>query len=916
MKDEKKTKDELIKELTELRQQIAELKVLRVCQKNENQVQTKEERFFNNVLNCIQDGISILDEDLNIIFVNSVMEKWYAHNMPLVGKKCYEAYHGRQELCEICPSIRTLKNKRQDFDVVPFVGKDGQSGYLDLFTFPYSDFEGKIIGVIEYVRDITNRKLAEEGLLESEEQFRAISHAAGDAIIYMDGNGNIAYWNPSAERIFGYTSQEALGRELHVLIAPEKYHEAYKKGFSAFRTTGKGPAVGKPNEFLAYRKDGTAIPIEVSFSVMHVNGQYHAVGVIRDISERKTAQLALIKSEEKYRDLYDNAPDMYHTLDKDGVIIDCNETEAAMLGYKKEEIIGRHLTDFFTNKSKEFFKKDFPMLNKDKRPLSLEREFVRKDGSVFHSNLNVTSDFDEKGKLLRTKTIARDITRRKQAEEALKESEIKFRSLFENSRDAIYITSKDGFFIDMNQSALDLFGFTREEMLGNNILKLYVNPEDRTRFQQEIEQKGYAKDYEVNFRKKNGDEITCLLTSTCRENLDGCISGYQGIFRDITEKKKMEDELSKVEKLESLGILAGGIAHDFNNILTTIMGNLSLALMNLKQEDQNFQKLMDAEKASLRARDLTHQLLTFSRGGAPIRKAASITELIRESSGFALRGSNVRCEINIPENVWPVKIDEGQISQVIHNLVINADQAMSEGGVIEITAVNTTIKKNNELKLPEGKYVKTTIRDHGVGIPEGYLKKIFDPYFTTKQQGSGLGLAISFSIVKRHDGYIIVEPGSKSGTSFHVYLPASEKQAITRRSDAKRTVKGNGRILVMDDDESIREVIGYMLEKIGCEAGFAKDGKEAIELYRKAAESGDHFDAVIIDLTIPGGMGGKETIQELLKIDPDVRAIVSSGYSNDPVMAEFDKYGFKAVIAKPYKTSQLSKVLHKVLAKH
>ncbi|OGW32765.1 MAG: hypothetical protein A2X59_02070 [Nitrospirae bacterium GWC2_42_7] len=510
--------------------------------------------------------------------------------------------------------------------------------------------------------------------------------------------------------------------------------------------------------------------------------------------------------------------------------------------------------------------------------------------------------------------MARDITRRKQAEEALKESEIKYRSLFENSRDAIYITSRDGSFLDMNQSALDLFGFTGEELLNANILRLYVNPEDRTRFQQEVEQKGFVKDYELNFRKKDGTEITCLLTSTLRKNIDGSIAGYQGIFRDITEKKRMEEELLKVEKLESLGILASGIAHDFNNILTTIMGNISLALMYLKPEEQNFQLLIDAEKASLRARDLTQQLLTFSRGGAPIRKTTSIKELIRESAGFALRGSNVRCEITIPEDIWPVKIDEGQISQVIHNLVINADQAMPEGGVIDIAVVNTSIVDN--MQLPEGKYVKTTIKDNGVGIPEGYLNKIFDPYFTTKHKGSGLGLAISFSIIKKHEGYIVVESGLKSGTSFHIYLPASEEQTLTSTKEVQDTVKGKGRILVMDDDESIREVLGFMLQKIGYDAGFAKNGNEAVELYRKAAESGKQYDAVIIDLTIPGGMGGKETIQKLRQIDHDVLAIVSSGYSNDPVMAEFEKYGFKDVIAKPYKISQLSKVLHKVLTKN
>jgi signal transduction histidine kinase/ActR/RegA family two-component response regulator len=385
------------------------------------------------------------------------------------------------------------------------------------------------------------------------------------------------------------------------------------------------------------------------------------------------------------------------------------------------------------------------------------------------------------------------------------------------------------------------------------------------------------------------------------------------ILRDTSERKKMEEELIKTSKLESLGILAGGIAHDFNNILTALLGNVSIAKTSVNPEDSLFKRLTEAEKACLRAKDLTQQLLTFSKGGTPIKKTVSLGELLKESADFALRGSNVRCEFSIAEDLWPVEIDEGQINQVINNLIINADQAMPEGGTIEIHAENTLLEAQDGLLLPEGKYVKISIKDQGVGIPREYLIKIFDPYFTTKYKGSGLGLSTSYSIIKNHDGHIDVESQLGVGTIFTIHLPASKKKIPAMKRFKETPISGKGRILVMDDEETIRNLLFDMLKDLGYEVELVKDGNETIESYKKARYSGHPFDAVIMDLTIPGGMGGKEAIKILREIDPQLKAIVSSGFSNDPIMSDFHKYGFKGVIAKPYNVEDMSRILHRVI---
>jgi CheY-like chemotaxis protein len=388
------------------------------------------------------------------------------------------------------------------------------------------------------------------------------------------------------------------------------------------------------------------------------------------------------------------------------------------------------------------------------------------------------------------------------------------------------------------------------------------------------------------------------------------------VFQDITMKRQTEAELQKMEKLTSLGILAGGIAHDFNNILTGILGNISLAMLTTPQQEQVSQRLVEAEQATLRARDLVQQLLTFAKGGAPVKELASLEEIIRDSATFTCRGSQVRCDFVWPPDLWPAEVDPGQVSQVIQNLVINAIQAMPTGGAIAICAENITLQDDQGLPLPPGKYVKIKVRDCGLGIPPDYLPKIFDPYFSTKQKGSGLGLATAYSIIKNHEGYMTVESTLGKGTTFYIYLAASAKKIKSApRGSAALLHKGKGRILVMDDDAGVRQVAGKILTHLGYEVDFAVDGAEAIDKYQEARIAGQPFDLVIMDLTIPGGMGGQEALQNLLKIEPKTRAIVSSGYADDPIMTHYQEHGFAGVIKKPYKVSTFSHILYEVLGR-
>jgi len=391
------------------------------------------------------------------------------------------------------------------------------------------------------------------------------------------------------------------------------------------------------------------------------------------------------------------------------------------------------------------------------------------------------------------------------------------------------------------------------------------------------------------------------------------INGAVIAFRDITERKRMEDEMLKASKIESLGVFAGGIAHDFNNLLTAILGSVSIVRLDMEEKNRNREFLLDAERACLRAKDLTQQLLTFSKGGAPIKTMASLKNLIKDTTAFVLSGSSVQCVYDIDEHLWNAEVDRGQISQVVHNLILNARQSMSGGGTIRVSAVNAVIDEGSSMPLLPGHYIRVSISDSGDGIRLDIQNKIFEPFFTTKMEGNGLGLAVTASIIRNHNGHIAVLSVPGEGATFEFYLPASMEKVMEEKEILTTSSFDGVRVLLMDDDEIVLRVAEHMLQRLGCEVQTSRDGSKAIELYRDSIESGSRFKVVIMDLTVPGAMGGKDAMVELKKLDPDIRAIVSSGYANDPVMARFHEYGFCGYVIKPYKIEELGRAILKAL---
>jgi len=494
------------------------------------------------------------------------------------------------------------------------------------------------------------------------------------------------------------------------------------------------------------------------------------------------------------------------------------------------------------------------------------------------------------------------------------------RMMLHSIQEGIIVTNQAGEVERMNGVAEKLTGWGQEEARAKPLWEVFhiISSTTRKSLSNPIkrimsmgEQITLAEDTLLISR----NETERVIGAQCAPVRDpgGRIIGAVIVFRDKTGKREVEEELIKTEKLESVGILAGGIAHDFNNILTAIMGNISLALLHRSEEGMAFAKIEEARKACLRARELTLQFLTFSKGGAPVRQVQSIEKILHESVGLALTGSRLRCDYSIPDDIFPVEVDRGQISQVIQNLVFNADHAMPKGGVIKVKARNVEVDDQDSLPLGPGDYVELSVEDAGFGIPQKNLKKIFDPYFTTKSKGNGLGLSTAYFIIKNHMGHIDVESTVGVGATFNIYLPATLNAVVAQGEDEIQLAAGKGKILIMDDEEGIRDVLQALLEHIGYTSMYAPDGAKAVEMYVEAIEDRQPFDVIILDLTIPGGMGGKETMEKMREVDPDVKAIVSSGYSNDPVMANYRSYGFRGIVPKPYRIEELSQVLHDVL---
>lgn len=627
-----------------------------------------------------------------------------------------------------------------------------------------------------------------------------------------------------------------------------------------------------------------------------------------DLTRPKEFLENLARSKQQLSDILENITNAFFILDDQWQFSYINHKAERLWKQNKDELIGKSIWDAFPD---AFDSNSYHQLQQ------ASEQITAVHFEEFWPIINRWVEVHAYPSLEGLSVYLRDISDRKLMETSLTTERELLLVTLRSIGDGVIATDKNGKVILMNKTAERLSGWTQKEAFGEPLGKIFYVINDKT-----------SEPYEDLVEKTiHNNEIirldaAVLITKELKElyinnscapikSITGENIGVVTVFQDITEKLKTETELLKTEKMDSLGILAGGIAHDFNNLLAGILANLQLAQIKLDRGNDIKKYLNETVETTRKASELTKQLLTFSKGGAPVKQTASIADLIKDTVNFCLTGSNIKSIFKINEDLKTVEIDSGQISQVLNNIVINAKQAMPKGGVIEVYAENFVIE--NDIRYQSGQYVKLTIKDHGIGIPRENLSKIFDPFFTTKPYGSGLGLATSYSIIKKHDGYIEVESVEGLGTSFFIYLPASDSQLDQSAPKPELTQTGHGRILLMDDEETIRKVVGEMLTYFGYQVVSAKDGNEAIEIYKSASENGQSFDVVIVDLTIPGGMGGQEALTSLLAINPEIKAIVSSGYANDPIVADYQKYGFAGVVIKPYKFDELSKILTKVI---
>jgi len=655
--------------------------------------------------------------------------------------------------------------------------------------------------------------------------------------------------------------------------------------------------------------------ITSKFPVFNKGGTIVAVGgICTDITNLKKAEQSLRESETKCKNMFDScsAGIMTYQLtdDEDLIFSGFNTAASNILGVDCSQFINKTIEQAFPPLAETDVPDRYRLTCREGTPWHTEQ--IDYEDDQIKGAYEVSAFQTAPGMMA---VMFTDIKERKQAEERMRQSEERFRTLVNNINFGVTLISPSMEILAMNRQM-------REWMphidIANHPIchEVFFDPPQEECCSycpvvKTFEDGGIHEAY-VEMTSEKGVKNYRLLATPVKD-MDGAITNVIEVVEDITERLRLEDELQRAKKIESIGVLAGGIAHDFNNLLTSIMGNISLAKRFIEPGNKAYERLAATEKATHRAQDLTYQLLTFSRGGAPILKPVSIDLVAKESVNFALSGTNIRSTFTVDKDLWPVEIDEGQISQVMQNIITNAIEVMPRGGIIEVSLENMHIAEQNGLPLQAGRYIKIAVLDQGSGIPQEHRDKIFDPFYTTKSSGSGLGLAICYSIIKKHKGLITFETEENNGTCFHIYLPASEKQPLADIKEKDTIMHGKGRILVMDDNGAVLETASEMLCHLGYQVELAKDGIEALNFYRKAMEAGQKHDAVILDLTVPGGVGGREAMQMILELDPGARCIVSSGYSNDPVMKEYTKYGFKGMVQKPYKLEKLSRSVHEAI---
>ena len=627
---------------------------------------------------------------------------------------------------------------------------------------------------------------------------------------------------------------------------------------------------------------------------------------------------SLVSREEKYRAVFDAPSDAFFVHDAaNGKILEVNRAMSEMYGYSQEEALGLDIGDLSSGEQGYTVAEAGRWVDRVLTigPQRFEWQARRKNGQLFWVDVALRSF--KFGDSLCVLAVVRDIEEQKKAAQELAAEKEQLAITLRSIGDGVITTDGEGRVVLLNRVAEKLTGWKQEHAKGCPLSEIFhivdsksgaLCPNPALEVLNKGRQMELAKD--TLLVAKDGSRRNVADSAAPIYNPASEMVGVVLVFRDISEKQRMEQEIIKVKKLESVGVLAGGIAHDFNNLLAAILGNINLVRLGLEEESKPALLLREAEKASLRAQHLTQQLLTFSKGGEPVRKTSDLREIIRDNVEFVLRGSSIGYELQLQEDLWPVDVDPGQVGQVIQNIILNGRQALEETTDSQIVIEAHNCQNCVENEVVTSSCVHVTINDNGPGISPAVLEKIFDPYFSTKQEGSGLGLAICHSIIAKHGGVLTAQSGVGQGATFTIKLPvASECEVKTPLDPISKAIQRPLKILIMDDEEMLRTLAAHILIELGHEAEVVKDGDEALAVYSKAMEAGSPFDGVIMDLTIPGGMGGKEAVAKLLELDPGAKVIVASGYSNDPVMANYKAHGFVAMLVKPFRVADLEKAV-------
>lgn len=745
-----------------------------------------------------------------------------------------------------------------------------------------------------------------------EDKYTELFEKSNDAIFILDLDSNILDVNGRALTILGYKKSELLSTKISELH-PHYASEISKSAFENVKT--KGHTVF---EIDFKCKDERVITTEVSSSIFKIHGKKLVQGIVRDITQRKIVENKLQLQDKA---LLSSVNGIVIT-ELGGRIIWVNPAFTKLTGYESKEVIGKNPRILKSDLQDSKYYKNLWDTILSGKVWQGELINLRKDGKLYFEEQTITPVRNDNGEITHFVGIKTDITERKYAEKALRQSEQKYRTLFNESKDVIYISSVDGKFLDVNPVGVELFGYNSVEELKRIDLaeQLYFNPEDRQKFQKELGDKGYVRDHELELKRKDGEKLSVLITSRAVRDDQGNVTSYRGFIRDITKQKQLEQQLLQAQKMEAIGTLAGGIAHDFNNILGAILGYTELTnniLANSNGNDIVKRNLEQVNKAGLRAKDLVQQILTFSRKTTHKPKPLQIELIVKEALKL-LRASTpatVGIQQNIDNNCGLVLADPTQIHQVIINLCTNAvDAVRGSGGKIEVGLNKVEINGNtvfDNVSLPWGEYVQLTVSDNGKGMDEETIARIFDPFFTTKEagEGTGLGLSVVHGIVKNHNGEITVWSELGKGSRFNIYLPALKTQKVPEQAKIDKLLRGTESILFVDDEEALVQVNIQLLEKLGYRVTGNTNSHEALAAFKKAP---DKFDLVISDQTMPG-MTGVELARKLMEIRQDVPIILITGYSDVINRKKAKEMGIRELVMKPILASDLSRTIRNAI---